>query len=617
MRLGARGKLFLVSLLLLDVSVVGSEIYLVPSVERDLTTRIEQDMRVRLQLVAARASDAIVGTSAQVGNTPESGPALREAGHAASAPSGYRVDWEEIARELGRAAEARVTFIRADGIVLGDSEVGPGDLAGLENHRTRPEVAGALTGQTTDSIRYSSTIGKRMLYAATPVPGHAEIVARLSLPLAWVDTAKSRVRSLVVGSAIVALLGALVAAFAVAELMSRRLRKLTGVARRMAAGDLEVRTCVETSDEIGELGGTLDHLASNLSRSLRELRADRDLLGRILESMREGVLVMDGEHRILLANPCLREMMLLDSDVVGRSTIEVIRNAELQNIVERALSSGTSAMGEIEIGGLKPRRLLVHASRLTGEPRALLLVLFDVTEMRRLETVRRDFVANVSHELRTPVASMRSATETLRMAMGHDEKATEQFLDIIERNGRRLGELIADLLDLSRIEAKEFRLRIEPLDLADLIQQTVAASSERASTRHIGIAVAVPRDCPRPTGDRHAFDRVLANLVDNAIKYCPEHSAIQVAAQPKPGCVLVTISDNGHGIDARHLPRLFERFYRADPGRSREMGGTGLGLSIVKHLVEAMGGEVTVESTPGKGSTFGFTLPLSREPSMG
>jgi two-component system phosphate regulon sensor histidine kinase PhoR len=203
------------------------------------------------------------------------------------------------------------------------------------------------------------------------------------------------------------------------------------------------------------------------------------------------------------------------------------------------------------------------------------------------------------------------------MAMGHDEKATEQFLDIIERNGRRLGELIADLLDLSRIEAKEFRLRIEPLDLADLIQQTVAASSERASTRHIGIAVAVPRDCPRPTGDRHAFDRVLANLVDNAIKYCPEHSAIQVAAQPKPGCVLVTISDNGHGIDARHLPRLFERFYRADPGRSREMGGTGLGLSIVKHLVEAMGGEVTVESTPGKGSTFGFTLPLSREPSMG
>jgi two-component system phosphate regulon sensor histidine kinase PhoR len=268
-------------------------------------------------------------------------------------------------------------------------------------------------------------------------------------------------------------------------------------------------------------------------------------------------------------------------------------------------------MGEIEIGGLKSRRLLVHASRLTGEPRALLLVLLDVTEMRQLETVRRDFVANVSHELRTPIASMRSATETLRMAMGHDPKATDQFLDIIERNGRRLGDLIADLLDLSRIEAKEFRLEIEPLDLADLIRQGIATSSERASARHIGIEVDIPQECPRPAGDRSAFDRVLANLVDNALKYCPEHSAVQIAALPRPGCVLITVSDNGPGIDARHLPRLFERFYRADPGRSRDMGGTGLGLSIVKHLVEAMGGEVTVESTLGKGSTFGFTLPMT------
>jgi two-component system phosphate regulon sensor histidine kinase PhoR len=339
------------------------------------------------------------------------------------------------------------------------------------------------------------------------------------------------------------------------------------------------------------------------------LRDDRDLLGRILESMREGVLVMDGERRILLANASLRDMLLLDSDVVGRSTIEVVRNADLQSLVEQALATSQSLGGEIEVGGLKPRRLLVHAAPLSGEPRALLLVLFDVTEMRRLEIVRRDFVANVSHELRTPVASVRSAAETLRVAIDHDRSATTQFIDIIERNGRRLGELIDDLLDLSRIEAKEFRLKVEPLDLAAVCEKTLAAFAERASSRGIQMASAVPPSLPRAAGDANALERVLTNLIDNALKYCPEGSSVTVAARELGGKLQVTVADTGPGIDARHLPRLFERFYRVDPGRARDMGGTGLGLSIVKHLVEAMNGEVAVDSAPDKGSTFSFTLP--------
>jgi two-component system, OmpR family, phosphate regulon sensor histidine kinase PhoR len=588
MRIGARGKLFLVLLVLLTVSVAASEFYLVPAVERDLTARIEQDLKVRLQLVAERAATHAVSIS--------------DAGD----------DWDALADKLGPAAQARVTFIRPDGVVLGDSEVPGQDLPKLENHHQRPEVAAALAGQAMESIRYSATIQKRMLYAAAPVPGQSGIVARLSLPLAWVDTAKSRVRSLVLGGAMVALVAALLVSFAAAQLMSRRLRNLTAVARRMAAGDLETRNRLESTDEIGELGRTLDHLANNLSRSLVELRADRDLLGRILESMREGVLVMDGEHRILLANPCLREMLLLDSDVVGRSTIEVVRNAELQAIVDKALAASESVGGEIEIGGLKPRRLMVHATRLMGEPRALLLVLFDITEMRRLETIRRDFVANVSHELRTPVASVRSAAETLRMAMGRDPKATEQFLDIIERNARRLGELIADLLDLSRLEANEFRLTIEPLDLGRLVEETIAPFAERFSARRIQLNVDIAKDCPRPLGDKHGFDRVLSNLVDNALKYCAESSTVEISARAVGTNVQIVVSDSGPGIEPRHLPRLFERFYRVDPGRGRDMGGTGLGLSIVKHLVEAMKGEVSVDSSPNKGSTFRFTLPAAR-----
>jgi two-component system phosphate regulon sensor histidine kinase PhoR len=252
---------------------------------------------------------------------------------------------------------------------------------------------------------------------------------------------------------------------------------------------------------------------------------------------------------------------------------------------------------------------MVHASRLSGEPRALVLVLFDVTEMRRLETIRRDFVANVSHELRTPIASVSSAAETLRMAMERDPKAATQFIDIIERNGRRLGDLVDDLLDLSKVEAKEFRLKPEAIDLAEMCEKTVAPFAERASSRHIRLAVDIPNTFPQASGDKSAFDRILTNLVDNALKYSPDGASVTISAREAGPKLQIVVSDTGPGIDQKHLPRLFERFYRVDPGRSRDMGGTGLGLSIVKHLVEAMEGEVSVESSLGKGSTFAFTLP--------
>jgi two-component system phosphate regulon sensor histidine kinase PhoR len=560
-----------------------AEMYLLPAVEQDLTERIRQDLDVRLHLVAERAASY-------------------------AQPTETVPDWDRLADKLGAIAQARVTFIQEDGRVVGDSDVLTQKLGALENHRERPEVAAAFNGQTTDNIRYSATTRQRMLYAATLVPGDSKMVARVSLPLAWVDQAKSRTRALLTGGAIVALMAAVLMSSGAAVILSRGLRGLTSIARRMAGGDLEARSRLESADEIGELGRTLDHLAANLSRSVRELRDDRDLLGRILESMREGVLVMDGEHRILLANPSLREMLLLDSDVTGRSTIEVIRNAELQSMVEKALVTSDPLSGEIEVGGIKPRCLLVHASRLFGEPRALVLVLFDVTEMRRLETVRRDFVANVSHELRTPVASVRSAAETLRMAMDHDPKAATQFIDIIERNGRRLGELINDLLDLSRIEAKEYRLKVESLDLQQLCEKTVAVLAERSAKRNMRLTVDIPHGFPAVAVDASAFDRILTNLVDNALKYCPDGASVWVSARHAETKIQVSVSDGGPGIDAKHLPRLFERFYRVDNGRTRDMGGTGLGLSIVKHLVEATGGEVSVESLPGKGTTFAFTL---------
>ncbi|MGO9291059.1 MAG: ATP-binding protein [Polyangia bacterium] len=437
------------------------------------------------------------------------------------------------------------------------------------------------------------------------------MVARLSVPLAEVDHAVARLRATLIAGGLVALLAAVLMASGAVVLLSRALRHVTVTARRMSAGELDLRSRLDTRDEIGDLGRALDHLAENLSRSLHELRDDRDLLGRILEAMREGVLVLDSERRILRFNGSLREMLLLDTGAVGRPAIEVVRNAELQILVDAAIAGQEPVTGEIEVAGLRPRHLLVHATRLSGEPRAVLVVLFDVTEVRRLETVRKDFVANVSHELRTPIAAVMSAAETLRTAARTDPAAAGSFVEIIERNARRLGDLVQDLLDLSRIESKEFRLASDTLDLAGVVARTLEFHEERATGKRMRMSAALPPALPAVRGDATALERVLSNLIDNAIKYCPEGAAIVVAAEDLGGKLRVAVSDDGPGIEARHLPRLFERFYRCDPGRSRAMGGTGLGLSIVKHLVEAMGGTVQVESTPGQGARFSFTVPTA------
>jgi two-component system phosphate regulon sensor histidine kinase PhoR len=264
--------------------------------------------------------------------------------------------------------------------------------------------------------------------------------------------------------------------------------------------------------------------------------------------------------------------------------------------------------GEIELGGLKPRRLLVRIAALPGNEEQVFAVFVDVTEMRRLETLRRDFVANVSHELRTPVTAIRSAAETLQGSLPEDRVVLEQFIGIIARNAQRLHELVEDLLDLSRIESQKLKLSIEPLDLRVAFSRVLNTFQERADKRGVELVNDVGLLVPMVLADRRAMDHIVTNLVDNAVKYCGPRSKVVLRGDVQGDQVRVLIQDDGPGIEARHLPRLFERFYRVDPGRSREIGGTGLGLSIVKHLAEAMGATVSVESTPGRGTTFSILL---------
>jgi two-component system, OmpR family, phosphate regulon sensor histidine kinase PhoR len=408
---------------------------------------------------------------------------------------------------------------------------------------------------------------------------------------------------------VVASLAAIVLA-ALAHRASLVVRNLTSSAERMAGGDLDVRTRVAGPGELAKLGGALDHVAQSLSTAMQHLREERDLLGAVLDGMEEGVLVLDGRGRIVRMNAALQSMFLLGSDAVGRELLDVVRHADLKELVDAAHHE--PQVSEIETMGLMPRRLLVRAGALERSPGdgIRLVVVRDVTDVRRLETMRRDFVANVSHELRTPVTAIRSAGETLQEALVKDPASALKFLDIIDRNADRLNRLIEDLLDLSRIESKELRLSFEKADVLPLLEHTILLFRDRAAKGRVLLRVERPETEMRAVLDRRAFEQVVTNLVDNAVKYCPGASVTLRLAREGDKIVL-QVEDTGPGIEARHLPRLFERFYRADAGRSRELGGTGLGLSIVKHLIEALRGTLDVKSVVGQGTTFEVRLPAA------
>lgn len=578
---GIRLKLFLGSLVLIAIAVASAEIYLSGALEQQLTERIREDLLTRAALIAGR-----VASSTGVLDDARG---------------------DRLADELGPVAGVRVTLVRPDGTVAGDSDVEPAKLPRLENHSERPEVAQALARRAGSSVRFSTTVATRMMYAAVPIVREDTFIgiARVALPLTEVDEAIVKLRRTLAAAGLLALLIAGIVSYSAAELTSRRLRAFTQAARKMAAGELATRTRAAGPDEIAALGRALDQLAESLSRSLEQLRGERDLLSGILSSMSEGVLVVGGDGRVVLTNPALRAMLLIGPEAVGKSLLQVVRNSELDRLIERA-ARGEPCELEIDLAGILRRRVLVRAVTLSAAGGGVLAVFVDVTDLRKLETVRRDFVTNASHELRSPLTTVRAAAETLR-TVENDPQAAQRFVELIQRNADRLAALIDDLLELSRIESGELRLELEAIDLHGAIDRMLVQHAHRAQVKSITLHNDVS-DGLRAKADRRALEHVLGNLIDNALKYCPEGATVRVGAMTANDSVRITVTDTGPGIPAEHLPRVFERFYRADAGRLRELGGTGLGLSIVKHLVEALGGAVSVESNVGSGSTFSFTL---------
>jgi len=407
-----------------------------------------------------------------------------------------------------------------------------------------------------------------------------------------------------------ALAGMLVAAgmssLAVA-LASKPIRELTETARAMVK-DFNVRARLRRDDEVGALGGALDALADHLTRSLANLERERDRLGAILEGMVEGVLVTDADGNVALANRAVREMFGVERDVVGVTPIEALRNADLHEAFEAARRERAMVSRELTVMGARPRQVTVRVAPVDSPAAGEVAVVSDVTELRRLETVRRDFVANVSHELRTPVAAIRASVETLLLGAADDPAAAREFIAIIDRHGERLHRLVEDLLQLSKLESREHTLALVPVDVAGAIDHAIELLAVAAQARRATVAADVAPDVTAVRADRPSLEHVLTNLIENAVKYSPEGSRVTVRARRVGDRVRVSVEDNGTGIEARHLGRIFERFYRVDTGRSRALGGTGLGLAIVKHLGEAMRAPVSVESTVGRGTTFHVDL---------
>ncbi len=580
-----RTKLFLVLTGLSLFSLLGADVLLVRSTRERVTALIRSELVAEARLVAHDAE-----------RYPDYTTAPRE--------------WSATTERIGHALELRVTLVRSDGVVLGDSEVPFADLGRVENHARRPEVETALAGGIGEDTRTSATVHAPYMYVALPFArsGQTFGAVRVAKPLDEVGAAVANVHRGIGFASAAALIAATIIAFAMSSRMAESVERLRSVATRIRAGDLEARTHVETSDELSDLGDALEGIAANLSTTMTALHSGHDLLARVLESMKEGVLVLDGEDRLILANSAARDMLSLGREHEGRQLLEVIRHADLFDHMRAARSGDTR---DLELDGIPGRRLLVRAVALEGIEDRVLGVFADVTDLRRLETMRRDFVANVSHELRTPVAALLGAVETLRDIAPSNDSARQKFLDIIERNGIRLKNLVQDLLELSRLDAQKAQADLDEIDVRALVELVVGWFQERARERKMTLAMHLPASAATVRGHRRSLEQVVANLVDNALKYGGEGGRIMIATTSEGEHVILTVQDSGPGIAEEHLPRLFERFYRVDAGRSRDVGGTGLGLAIVKHLVEAMGGSVSVSSEPTRGTTFTVKLRVS------
>jgi two-component system phosphate regulon sensor histidine kinase PhoR len=558
-----RSKLLVASIALIVVAGLASTLYLRAELRQTVEHRVEVEL-------SQHAQTARIGIEALPTIDGDVGAAT--------------------ARRFAAATGARLEVI-AGGRVIVDSS---GERSATAHQQ--PEVVAALASGRGVAQRGG------LIFVAVPFERGGERGAiRVSAPLRDLGQAYDRLYVLLTFAGVVGLLVSVVMTWLATHLMARALHQLADSARDIARASGPRRITVDGGDDLGDLGASINRMADDAQRSRQALSRQQGLLGSVLESMSQGVIALDRERRVTLMNDAAVELLGLPGAPVGAALLDHVRAPALIELTQPPYTAGST---EVELpGGI---RLVVRvAPARVGD--GAIVILEDVTSMRRLETIRRDFVANVSHELRTPVSVIRANAETLLSGALQDERFASRMLDGLHRNAERLSRILADLLDLSRLEAGELPTQLEPIDVAEAARAAAASVESTAQTKEITISVEVPPDL-EVKADGKALDQILVNLIENAVKYTPAKGHVWVEAAPRGDRIRIEVRDDGPGIAPQHRERIFERFYRVDPGRSRDMGGTGLGLSIVKHLVETMSGSIGVEDNRPRGAVFWVAL---------
>jgi two-component system, OmpR family, phosphate regulon sensor histidine kinase PhoR len=526
-----------------------------------------------------------------------------------------------VAQDFSSLFGTRVTFIRPDGVVIGDSEEDP---ALMENHGQRPEVLQALTRQDAagSASRLSATVHRRLLYVAVTVqdpasPGRVLGVARVAYPMTSVEQARDALWGTLALTVALVSLPAILLSVVLARSIVGPLSRLRQVAFRFGRGDLTARSHLDGKGEVGVLATEFNTMADRLVDTISQRTQERNQIAAVFEQMHEGILLTDEAGRVNTINRTASALLKMPAEqAVGRSLIEVTHAHELHSALLSAVNApGERQTVEITTGG---QNLAVTVTSVPGanDSTTGLVVLQDVTELRKLERARRDFVANIGHELRTPLASVKLLVETLETAVHVDPDAAQEFLQKINIELDGLTQLVRELLELSKIESGQVQLNTRPTSLQDLLERVVSRLGPQAERGGLTLQVQSSGDLPLAEVDPERIEQLLVNLVHNAIKFTPPGGHATLKAEEQSGALLVSISDTGVGISSEDLPRIFERFYKVDKARTgspQRDGGTGLGLAIAKHIVQAHGGRIWAESVLDHGTTFYFTLPISLE----
>jgi len=507
-------------------------------------------------------------------------------------------------RQLGQELGVRCTIIKSDGTVLGDSEEDPHLM---EDHSKRPEILGALQIGFGESVRYSETLQKEMLYVAVPIVYNNTVIGVVRTS-SFIENIRRSIRAItkdILGITIVITFLALAFSIYTTQANTKPIRDIANAAHRIKDGDFKTRLSIRRSDELGMLADSLNEMARELEKYFLSLNQEQEELKTILSSMVEALVVLNPDGTIITTNKNFSKIVGKDQEqLIGKRYWEYLRQDAFERLIKKVVEHNSVVTKEIEIGN---KIYLTSGSIILGIPeKRIIVVMHDITELKRLEEMKSDFVANVAHELKTPLTAIKGFAETLEEEV---DSVHKRFIKIIRTNTDRLINIVSDLLVLSSLEKKRDNISMQKFDLEKLIENSLLIEQKKFDEKNIDITFDFDNSITGFLADPFLIEQLMINLLDNAVTYTDKNGKITINISRKESNIIIEITDNGSGIPAENLPRIFERFYVVDKSRSRQLGGTGLGLSIVKHIVLAHNGDIRVESKPGHGTKFIVTIP--------